>query len=127
MRGRRSALLLPVEAKSVTFDDGMVHLIDANNSFPFESVIVRDGPGSTTTTVNLVSGGEIGHRDPHARPAPGPNPPDLVRYRLRRMTAPRPPHQLLVEAADSIRARAARAFLLPESMESALFTAANAC
>ena len=53
-------LLLPVEAKPVTFDDGLVHIIDANNSFPFESVIVQDGPGSTNTTVNLVSGGLIG-------------------------------------------------------------------
>jgi hypothetical protein len=40
-------------AHAITFDDGMVHVIDAANSFPFEATFVDDGPGPTTTTVTV--------------------------------------------------------------------------
>ena len=55
-----SVLVLGTEARAVVFDDGMVHLIDAGNSFPFEGAIVRDGSGAASTSVQLVDGGEIG-------------------------------------------------------------------
>ena len=55
-----SVLFLGIEAKAIVFDDGQVHLIDANNSFPAEAVTVADGPGGATTTVILIPGGEIG-------------------------------------------------------------------
>ena len=55
-----SVLVLGTETMAVTFADGQVHVIDAANSFPFEGVYAQDGPGSTTTTVNLVDGGAIG-------------------------------------------------------------------
>ncbi len=47
-------------AKAIIFDDGQVYVIDAANSFPFESVDVRNGPGVSTTTLELVDGGDIG-------------------------------------------------------------------
>ena len=53
-------LLSAVQATAVTFDDGQVHIIDSANSFPLEDVIVRDGPGPSTTTVNFVEGGQVG-------------------------------------------------------------------
>ncbi len=53
-------LLLPIEAKPITFDDGTVHVINAANSLPLETVTAEDGPGMTTTTLNLIVGGEIG-------------------------------------------------------------------
>ena len=49
-----------VESRAVIFFDGMVHTIDAANSFPAEGVTVQDGVGPVTTTVNIVAGGEIG-------------------------------------------------------------------
>jgi hypothetical protein len=52
-------LALASPAAAVTFADGAVHVIDSSNSFPLESAVVDDGPGPTTTTVNLVTGGEI--------------------------------------------------------------------
>ena len=52
--------LLPVAAQAVTFADGLVHVIDAANSYPFDQVIVDDGPGASTTTVNVLAGGQIG-------------------------------------------------------------------
>ncbi len=55
-----ACLLLPVAAHAVTFADGMLHIIDAANSFPFEGVDVLDGPGPSTTTVELISGGVVG-------------------------------------------------------------------
>ena len=54
------ATLTSTAAKAITFADGQVHVIDAANSFPLEDVIVADGPGATTTTVEMVPGGEIG-------------------------------------------------------------------
>jgi probable HAF family extracellular repeat protein len=54
-----AALSLSSATKAVTFDDGLVHVIDAANSFPFEPADVRDGPGSTPTTLQIVDGGEI--------------------------------------------------------------------
>ena len=47
-------------ALAITFEDGLVHVIDAQNSFAFEGVIVRDGPGGATTQVTVVDGGAIG-------------------------------------------------------------------
>ena len=46
-------------ASAVTFDDGLVHVIDAANSFPLETVFV----GPSTTTVIVVAGGEISTRE----------------------------------------------------------------
>jgi hypothetical protein len=58
------ALLLPLTlasgAQAITFDDGLVHVIDAGNSYPFEGVEVHDGPGASSTTVEFLDGGEIG-------------------------------------------------------------------
>ena len=47
-------------ARAVTFDDGLVHVIDAGNSFPFEGVTVDDGPGGAPTMLNIVPGGYVG-------------------------------------------------------------------
>jgi hypothetical protein len=61
-----SILLLPFllsasDALAITFNDGGVHVIDAENSFPFETMTwVRDGPGPTSTTLILVDGGCLG-------------------------------------------------------------------
>jgi hypothetical protein len=52
--------LLALNASAVVFDDGGVHVIDANNSYPFEPVLVYDGPGSAVTSVEVMPGGEIG-------------------------------------------------------------------
>jgi hypothetical protein len=52
-------LILGTDAAAITFDDGLVHVIDAGNSFPSESVTVQDGPGAATTTVTMVDG-EVG-------------------------------------------------------------------
>jgi hypothetical protein len=49
----------PPQADAVTFADGLVHTIDAANSFPLESAIVMDGPGGATTTVRVVAGGQV--------------------------------------------------------------------
>ena len=57
-------VLTPSVAGAVTFDDGMVHIIDVNNSFPFEIVEVGDGPGGQPTTLIVTVGGEVG-RDLH--------------------------------------------------------------
>lgn len=51
--------IVGTDAVAITFNDGLVHIIDSGNSFPFEGVIVEDGPGGTTTTVQIVSGGEV--------------------------------------------------------------------
>jgi len=55
-----STLALAPVARGVTFADGQVHVIDANNSFPGESVLVNDGPDGSSTTVVLVPGGRAG-------------------------------------------------------------------
>ncbi len=63
-----SVLVPGTEAKAVVFNDGLLHNIDAANSFPFESVQIFDegslspGPptGGAATTVNLVDGGKVG-------------------------------------------------------------------
>ena len=52
-------LVLGMEARAVVFDDGADHTIDANNSFPFETVIVLNA-SSSLTRVFLVPGGEVG-------------------------------------------------------------------
>ena len=54
-------VLLAQNASAIVFDDGRVHVVDAANSFPFEGVQVDDGPPPRpTTTLEVVSGGEIG-------------------------------------------------------------------
>ena len=53
------ALHVGTTARAVTFADGLVHVIDASNSYPLESVTVLDGPGDSTTRVNLVPGGQV--------------------------------------------------------------------
>ena len=53
-------LFVAGDAQAVTFNDGLTHIIDAANSFPFEDVIVLDGPGPSTTTIEIVAGGEFG-------------------------------------------------------------------
>ena len=57
-----SLLLLAIAAPAgaILFDDGLLHRIDAANSFPSEGVIVRDGPGGATTAVQVLAGGQIG-------------------------------------------------------------------
>jgi len=56
-----SSMVVARNASAVTFDDGRVHVVDAANSFPFEGVLVDDGPPPRpTTTLEVVSGGEIG-------------------------------------------------------------------
>ena len=52
--------LLAGPAGAVTFDDGMVHVFDAGNSFPFEGLSIDDAAGSLPTTVQVVLGGEEG-------------------------------------------------------------------
>ena len=52
---------LVADAKGVTFADGLTHIVDAANSFPSDSdSSVLDGPGNAPTTVEIVTGGEIG-------------------------------------------------------------------
>ena len=48
------------DSRAIVINDGMVHTIDAANSFPFEPMIVDAGPGGAATTIQLVPGGEIG-------------------------------------------------------------------
>ena len=47
-------VVLPTEARAITFADGQVHVIDAANSFPFEDVTVQDDPIGATTTVQVA-------------------------------------------------------------------------
>jgi hypothetical protein len=47
-------------AATIVFDDGLLHVVDAGNSFPFECAEVDDGPLGEMTTVDVVTGGEIG-------------------------------------------------------------------
>jgi hypothetical protein len=49
--------ILGTDAAAITFDDGLVHVIDAANSFPFESVEAIDSASGDLTTVNVVDGG----------------------------------------------------------------------
>jgi hypothetical protein len=51
------SILLARNASAVVFDDGLVHVIDAANSFPFESVEAIDSASGDPTTVNVVDGG----------------------------------------------------------------------
>ena len=55
-----SVLVLGTEARAVVFDDGQVHVIDANNSFPAEGVEVFDSPGGAPTKLFVVTGGLVG-------------------------------------------------------------------
>ena len=52
-------LVLGTEARGVVFDDGAVHVIDANNSFPAEDVFVKDALDGSPTTVVIVPGGFV--------------------------------------------------------------------
>ena len=38
-------LLSPSQTFAIAFADGLVHVINAANSYPFDQVIVNDGPG----------------------------------------------------------------------------------
>jgi hypothetical protein len=51
-------LMIAGAAHSVVFNDGMVHVIDAGNSYPLEAMTVDDGP-TMPTTVTIVEGGQI--------------------------------------------------------------------
>jgi hypothetical protein len=51
--------VIAASASAITFDDGLTHTIDSENSFPFEGATISDGPGSTPTLVEIVAGGEI--------------------------------------------------------------------
>jgi hypothetical protein len=53
-------LVLGTSANAITFDDGQLHVIDAANSYPNDTIYVLDGPGSAATTVTVVDGGEAG-------------------------------------------------------------------
>jgi hypothetical protein len=55
-----ACLIVASSVSAVTFDDGGVHVIDENNSYPFEGVVVEDGPLRETTTLNVLPGGQIG-------------------------------------------------------------------
>jgi hypothetical protein len=59
-------LLLGGDATAVVFDDGQLHVIDAANSFPLESVFILDGPAQATTAVTIVDGG-VSCRGPRCR------------------------------------------------------------
>jgi hypothetical protein len=50
-----ASIFLGAEANAVTPDDGLVHVIDAENSHPFEGLTVDDAPDRIATTVNLVT------------------------------------------------------------------------
>jgi hypothetical protein len=52
-------LAFVTSASAITFNDGLTHIIDSQNSFPVEGVIISDGPGSTSTVVAIVAGGSI--------------------------------------------------------------------
>jgi hypothetical protein len=54
------AFSIAESATAVTFADGLVHVLDASNSFPFEEVVVDDGPGGEVTTVNVLEGARVG-------------------------------------------------------------------
>jgi hypothetical protein len=54
------ALLALNASATIVFDDGLLHVIDAGNSFPFECAEVDDGPLGETTTLDVPPGGEIG-------------------------------------------------------------------
>ncbi len=53
-------VLVAPDARAVTFADGAIHVIDEANSYPFEGVAVANGPLGRRTTVNVVTGGQIG-------------------------------------------------------------------
>jgi len=54
------SILLAPNAPAVVFNDGGVHVIDAGNSYPLETMELMDGPGGVGTTVNVVDGGALG-------------------------------------------------------------------
>ena len=54
------SIAIAAPAGAILFDDGLLHRIDAADSFPSEGVIVRDGPGGATTTVQVLAGGQVG-------------------------------------------------------------------
>lgn len=47
-------------SEAIVFDDGLTHVVDAANSYPFDSAEVRDSSGGAPTHLTLLSGGEIG-------------------------------------------------------------------
>jgi len=71
-----ASILFGAEATAITFDDGLVHAVNADNRFPFDQVLVDDGLGSIPTNVNIVAGGEI------ATLVPGRAPVDPERVQI---------------------------------------------
>ena len=51
------SIFLALNASAIVFDDGLVHVIDAANSFPFESAEAIDSASGHLTTLNVVDGG----------------------------------------------------------------------
>ncbi len=54
-----ASVLVGAEAAAITFDDGLVHVIDAGNSYPFDLLFVENSLEGAPTTVDVVAGGEI--------------------------------------------------------------------
>ena len=54
------ALLIAVPAHAVTFNDGGTHIIDADNSYPLDPVVVEDSPTGQPTTLIINEGGDVG-------------------------------------------------------------------
>jgi hypothetical protein len=55
-----ASILLGAQAAAITFDDGLVHVIDAGNSYPFAAVTLDNGPSSTSSGIDVVPGGDVG-------------------------------------------------------------------
>lgn len=54
-----AAIILADQAIAVTFADGGIHIVSDAETYPFESVEVRDGVGGAPTALSVV-GGQIG-------------------------------------------------------------------
>ena len=54
------ALLIAAPAHAITFNDGGTHIIDADNSYPLDPVVVEDSPTGQPTTLIINEGGDIG-------------------------------------------------------------------
>ena len=56
-----AVLVLSTDAGAITFNDGLVHVIDAANSYPFESTTVMNEtmPRTTTPPVQVAEGEQV--------------------------------------------------------------------
>lgn len=52
-----SSLMLASPSHAYTYDDGLPHLIDIDNSFYFETLTLDDGPGGNPTELTIVDRG----------------------------------------------------------------------